>query len=410
MRLSRILPVLLLQFFVLAPSSADDRITVGNDAYLSGNNTIATGASSRDAFFSGFNVDVQGRVEKDLHAAGFDVDVNAPVAGDSYAAGFSVDVTEPVGDDFTAAGCNIYLRERAAIGGNARITGCSIVIDSPVSGSLTAATGDLTLNGVIAGDALITVNTMKFGSSARINGNLTYHAREPIAIPAAVIAPERVRFQKIEVSSTVEQWRRSGERNLPMVWPSFLALLSAFALTILFLVLIAAVLSAFMPRQMALWKGEALAAPIKTLALGVLGLSMSVGLVPVSAMTLVGIPLIPFAMLLILVLWIVGYIVGAYALTSRLMAAFPSIPDSMGGRIVALAAVVTILALLNFIPVIGWLINLAVLFAGLGAMVMKAARDLTRQEPHVDQTDTINPNISQAEPAPPATRRRRRQA
>jgi hypothetical protein len=166
-----------------------------------------------------------------------------------------------------------------------------------------------------------------------------------------------------------------------------------------FLVAIAAVLFAFAPRKMGVWTSESIASPVKSMTLGVLGLSASIGLIPVSAMTLIGIPLIPIAILVSVAIWIIGYIVGTYALAARITSAFREVPKSTGGRLLLLALAIVVATLLNFIPVIGWLINLALVFLGLGAMVLNSARAITHQ-------DTIVPTLAIPEsriqsPAPP---------
>ena len=91
---------------------------------------------------------------------------------------------------------------------------------------------------------------------------------------------------------------------------------------------------------------------------------------------------IPIAMLAIMALWIAGYIVGAYALSMRVLASFREAPATAAGRVVTLAVGLVITALLNFIPFLGWIINLAVVFLGLGAIVGRFLRRLVlRDEP-----------------------------
>jgi hypothetical protein len=369
-----------LPFGVLLSSSAfsGERMVVGGDTYVSGSSVTLTDPSPRDALLSGFTVDVSGKVEKDVTAAGFNVDIDAPVGRDVYAAGFSVDVTQPVTEDLSAAGFNIHVGNQATIGGNARLAAGTIVIDAPVSGSLVAAGGSLTINGIVSGDARLTSNNLSFGKDAKINGVLTYYATAPITIPASVIAADRVHFEKLEVANAVNAVSETMRPDMPRFWPAIVTgIISAFALTIAFLVAFAAILFAFAPNQMELWKEEALKSPIKTIVFGVLGLSMTVGLVPVGAMTLIGIPFVPIAILAAIVFWIVGYIIGAYAFVWKIVSAFRAPPTTNLGRLFALALGFICIAALNFIPIIGWLFNLAIVFLGLGAIIFQAARKFT---------------------------------
>lgn len=361
-------------------AQAGERLNIGGDAYVTGTSASLAEASPRDAFLSGFSATLTGRVEKDVAAAGFDVNIDAPVGGDVYAGGFSLDFAQPIGEDLTAAGFNIHLRDAAPVAGNARLSAGSMVLDGPIAGSLVAAAGSLTLNNTIAGDARLTVGKIEFGPAAKINGTLTYSARAPLEIPAGVISPDRVHFEKLDVTDTVGTVGDTMQRGMPRLWPTFFAVLFAVIFSIAFLVVAAAVLFAFMPDRMERLKDDAIAAPVRSMVLGVLGLSASIGLVPVSAMTLIGIPLIPIAMLAIMALWIAGYIVGAYALATRVLAAFRETPATAAGRIFTLAVGLVVIALLNFIPFLGWIINLAVVFLGLGAIVGRILRRLVLRD------------------------------
>ncbi len=363
-----------------APAFAQDAVVVGGDTYVSGSNASLDTVAGRDAYLSGFSVDVSQRVEKDIGATGFDIDVSAPVGGDAYLGGFSIEVDQTVGEDLTAAGFNIQTKKGAAVAGNARFAAGTLAIDGPVAGSLVATAGSLALNASIAGDARVVVGSMTFGPDAKIAGRLTYSSTKPIAIPASVIDPARVTFEQLNVSEEIEKARDTVNDTVPVFWWTMGGAIFVFAVSIAFLVALSAALLSFMPDRMESLRTEAIRAPVKTASLGILGLSMSIGLVPVSAMTLIGIPLIPFAMLLSLVLWIVGYIIGTFALSTRILEAFRSEPLSLAVKLLALAFGFTVLAILNFVPIVGWLINLGVVFLGLGSMILRAARNLTRDE------------------------------
>jgi hypothetical protein len=270
-----------------------------------------------------------------------------------------------------------------------------------------ASAGDLTLNGTVTGDALLTAGTMNFGPNAKVGGTLTYYAAAPITVPASVAAPERVRFVKLEAGAAATSVGETAKRALPGFWPTLAGALAAFALVIAFLVAVSAVLFAFAPRMMEGLKDEALSAPVKVMALGILGLSMAVGLVPVSAITLIGIPLVPIAILLAIALWIMGYLAGAYALAARMTAGFRAPPTGLGGKLVIVGLTVIVLAVLNFIPIIGWLINLAVVFLGLGAIMMRAARAITKNGEE-EETVVIVPQPPPAAAASPGTPRAKR--
>jgi hypothetical protein len=383
MQCHKLFLILLLSCTSVIPAKAQGPTVVGGDTFVSGTNAALSAPAARDAFMTGFAVDVTQNVQHDLGAAAFDLDVSAPVGGDAYLAGFSIEVDQPISEDLTATGFNIHVSQNAPISGNARLAGGTVTVDGPLAGSLIATAGTLTLNGPITGDARLLVQSLTFGSGAKINGRLTYSATKPLSIPTSVIDPARVTFQQLATQDGVETAREVVKENVPVFWWGLTGALVAFAVSIAFLTALAAALLAFMPERMEALRSEAIRAPVKTMALGVLGLSMSIGLVPVGAVTLIGIPLMPIALLSAIVFWVLGYVIGAYALTTRIFEGFQVTPLTMGTKLLALALGFVILALLNFIPVVGWLLNLAIVFLGLGSIVMRAARSIVHEEPTV---------------------------
>lgn len=360
--------------FTLAPARAQEGVAnLGGDAFASGSSLELSTGSPHDLFAAAFSAELGGRVEGDLHATGFDVEIESQVGADLYAVGFSVDVGGPVGSDLTVTAGNFSLRSSASVAGNARIFAGAATLDAPIAGALMAKAGSLELNGTVAGDAELTVGDITFGPEAKIGGTLTYFAREPIDIPPTVAPAERIRFQKLEPGGLFDGMRDHMERPFRSFWPSVFGLLSFFVVTIAFLVFVAAVAHAFAPYTTQQMRAQAVEHPFRSILLGGLGLSMLVGLVPVSAVTLIGIPLIPIVILLIVVVWIAGYLLGVYAVAWRVSTAFSSTPASLTGQLLVLTVGLIVFALLNFIPFFGWLANLVVIFLGLGALLQRGA-------------------------------------
>ncbi|AZN71894.1 hypothetical protein D5400_11975 [Georhizobium profundi] len=360
-----------------AAHAQEGPIDVGGDRFISMSSVDTSAGSTRDMFAAGFSTRVSARVEGDLHAIGFDVELDGPVGADLYAAGFSVEIDAPVGSDLTASAGDLELRSGAEVEGNARITAGSARLDGPIAGSLMATAGSLQLNGTIAGDAHLAAGAIAFGKEARIGGTLTYSAPKPIDIPSSVVPSERVRYEKL-LPGMMDEMRSRLHEPFREIWPSILSVLAFFVLTIAFLVLVAAIAHAFAPRTTDTLRAQTVRHPFRSILLGGLGLSMLIGLIPVSAMTLVGIPLIPIVVLSILVVWVVGYLLGVHALTWSIAHAFSSAPTRPLGQLFRLTIGLICLALLNFIPFLGWLANLTVIFLGLGALMQYGAERVSR--------------------------------
>ena len=348
----------------LAAAEEVERAVLGGDTFVAGGDASLDTPVDRDAFLSGFSVEADAAIAEDAHLSGFNVEISAPVGGDLYAAGFSIDVDAGVGGDLTVAGFKIKIDNDADIAGNARLAARTITLESTVAGSLIAAAQTLTLNGAVAGDVDFSGAGLEFGDGATIAGSLTYRAPKEIDIPASVISADRVQYRTLKLPGAVSDVTKAMERRFPSAWGFFFGSVMVLA----FLVVIAALLLAFTPQSVERLREAAMRRPWTAILFGFLGLAMLIGLVPVSAMTLVGIPLVPIVLLAIVVVWITGYLLGVYALAVRVITAFREIPDTLAARLVVVVIGLIAVAVVNFIPVIGWMLNLVILFLGLGTL------------------------------------------
>lgn len=367
------LPFFLMALMLYSSVIAHGDENIGGDVYVGGTSPTLSVDLPRDAFAAGFSVSANSDVAGDVHLSGFDVDAAGTVGGDLYAAGASVSVKGPVRDDASVSGFSVRFENGASVGGNARIAAGSMILDAPFGGSLAAAAGKIELNSQISGDARLIAADIEFGSDARIGGILTYSAPEEIDIPASVVPAERVRYKPIDTGLIGEGF----EGKIPSFWPSFFGIVGAFILALAFLMAVAAVFLAFLPETVDRLRGRVIQKPGTALLSGFLGLSMLIGLVPVSGMTLVGIPFIPIVLLILFAAWTLGYLLGVYAVSYRVYEAFRTEPDSLGMKLLTVAAGLIVFAVLNFIPFAGWLINLAVVLLGLGSMTLFIADRLS---------------------------------
>lgn len=361
-----------------SPALAQERLILGGDIYSAGSQVVLSEPAPRDVVMSGASVDVTARTEGDALLGGFSVDIEAPIGKDLYAAGFSVNVEQPIGEDLTATGVNIRVRRNAVVGGNARLLGARISLDGQVAGSVLAAGGSVRINSVIGGDVRVATGDLSFGPDARINGTLTYSAPEPIEIADNVIAAERVLFQKLEAPSASEIVDGAVREPLRGFWPSFLGIAFGFVVTIAFLTLLAAVLLALTPATVERVRRETATAPFRSLGVGVLTLAALIGLVPVAAITIIGIPLIPVVILAIVAMWIVGYLLGVYVVAWRIAAGFRDLTPNNGTRLIVIVIGLVAVAVLNFIPFVGWLLNLALVLLGIGGIAVQMLARLSR--------------------------------
>lgn len=339
----------------------------GGDRFVAGAAVTETLDDTGDAFVAARTAAANGAVGGDLHVSGFDVSVGAETSEDLYAVGFSVEIRGSVAEDLTAAGFSIRTGPSSETEGNARLFGSSVTINGPVRGALTATGADIILNAEIAGDVRLVAGTISFGPDAKIGGALTYSSASEISIPERVVPADRVSFQRISPMDARDAWQ-DMRRDMPVL-PSFMSMLFGFLVSLFFFLVLAAVMLTFMPLRLDSMSKQVTEAPGKSILLGVIGLSMLFGMVPITALTIVGLPFVPIVLLAIVVVWTLGYALGAYSIAMRLWTGFGDDEDPATiVRLVVFGGAITVIALLNFIPFVGWVVNYTLVLLGIGGI------------------------------------------
>ncbi|MGJ5621104.1 hypothetical protein [Sulfitobacter sp. MF3-043] len=339
----------------------------GNDTFFAGGQVSETIDARGDTFLAARSAQVHGATQGDLHVSGFDVSVSADATEDLYAIGANVVIRGAVAEDLSAAGFSVRTEKTSQTEGNARLMGNTVTIEGPITGVLSVMGRDVILNAPIKGDARILAQTLSFGPDAIVSGTLTYSTQEKIAVPERVAPAERVVFEAIKDAHLWEAWEDMG-KDMP-AFPTFASLLFGFVISLLFFLVLGALMLGFVPKRLSKMRKSIAAAPGQTLMLGVIGLSVLFGMVPITALTIVGLPFVPIVVLAIVVAWTLGYALGAYSVAMRIWAGFGGAPEpSNVARLLIYAGAIIFIALLNFIPFVGWVANYTLVLLGIGAM------------------------------------------
>jgi hypothetical protein len=153
------------------------------------------------------------------------------------------------------------------------------------------------------------------------------------------------------------------------IFPTFASMFFGFLISLLFFLVLGALMLGFMPKRLETMRMGIASAPGKSLLIGVIGLSMLFGMVPITGMTIIGLPAVPIVVLAIIVAWVFGYALGAYSIAMRIWSAFGSTEEPGNvTRLLVFAGAITLIALLNFIPFVGWIANYTLVLLGVGAM------------------------------------------
>jgi cytoskeletal protein CcmA (bactofilin family) len=151
---------------------------VHGDLILAAGNAMITGDILDDALILGGSVSVLGLVGDDLRIAGGQVAVGGSVGG-----------------ELVAAGGDVSILPDADIEGDLYVAGGEVTIDGTVRGDVFFTGGRLTLNGVVLGDVRASLKKeLRVGESAVVGGTLRYGAPREAELPGGFVSAGRVLF------------------------------------------------------------------------------------------------------------------------------------------------------------------------------------------------------------------------
>jgi hypothetical protein len=336
-------------------------LIIAQDRYLTGASLSFDGPAVTDLFMAGNVVLVSAPVGGSAHLAGRRVAVEAAVAGDLFAMGYSVTVTAAIGGDASVTGYELAL---APVTGNLRAAGSEVTVDA-VGGYALVTGEDITLQGVITGDAVLVAEDITFGPAAQVGGMLTIYAEDP----ASVTVPETVApAARVKVEQAAQYDGNEWSDKMPMQVPVW-RIVTGFLAGVLISGLIAAMVIAIAPQAVQNWRTLALAHPGRAIWSGFLVTSALAGSGFVLMLTLVGVFLLPVMLILTILAIFAGYALGSYVLGVGLWLGIGrNMPDGLLGKF-GLACLGAFLAGLAWlVPIAGWFFVLGLTMLGIGTL------------------------------------------
>lgn len=314
-------------------------------------NTVTVGASETvddDLVISGGTVRVLGRVTGDVVAAGGDVEVSGPVGGDAILAGGNVKVRGPVRGSLYVATGDLTLS--APVTRNALVAAGSVTADrgAAVGRDLTASAGNITVGSRIGRNLQVSTGNLTLTDNARVGGDLLAQTSSPSIAAGAVIAGRR------QISQAERPHAGRGAAGW-VLWQ----LLSGLGLLLAGLLFVAVAPHLTEQAEVALRTR-----PWASLLAGLVVLLIGGPLFILLLLTIIGIPLA--------FIWLALYFTAIFLspiflaiLVGRLVWRHPS-----GNLFTALLIGIALFILVRLIPILGFLVTLAAMLFGLGAVVL----------------------------------------
>lgn len=350
-------------------AQADDQdknhiMEIGQDVFAAGRTVTVDSTGHADVFAAGAKVTVSSDITGSAHLAGRRVTASGAVGDNIYGAAQDIALTGDVAGNATFAAQDIDIT--GSIGGNARLTGSEIVINAPIGGYALVTGEEVTINGTIAGDLSLMVDTVDFGSGAKVSGKVIVFEEQTgdITIPTSVASEGQIERHK------TKDWEAHAEK-MPSVF-SLRHAIGSFVFGVMIVAATAAAIAAVAPDTMAAMRRRILDKPGRAMAVGFVAQSALIGSGILTAMTLIGLLLTPALILLAIVVAWLGYVVASYALGVGLLnAAGWDIPTTAGDRAIRAAVGAVAAGIVSLIPIFGWICVLALLLCGVGALAAR---------------------------------------
>jgi hypothetical protein len=317
---------------------------VGDDANLFGGQATLDANVAGDALTMAGNLLLEGGIKGNLRAVGGRIVVHNRIDGNAAIIGGRIDV-----------------RDGAQIMGKATMAGGKLYVAGKFDRTLKAAAREIVIAGQIAGDVRLTAKEITVLPSARIGGDLIYRSPEAIRIHDNA---------KIAGDVTFVQSDLMGEGEGGMF-----ALVGGFHLmTVLGLVLVAAVLVLVFPRLFPAIDRRLVSRPWPSLAVGLGVLVAGPVLIPLLMFTGVGMLLALILGAVYFLVVIIGIFASTFVIGRKALALARHHPGTSALHRVGTSALgLVLLGVIALIPVLGVIVAALAAALGIGALTLETA-------------------------------------
>jgi len=354
-----LLAILLMTFTAVTVLAFDARygdiITVASgevidsDLYVAGGTIIIDGTINGDLIAAGKIIRVNGPVNGNIIAAGGTVDINGEVTHAVRIIGETLNISGTIGRDLLVAGEEVSLASTAEIGSD-----------------LLLGAGTALIDGLIKGDINSGVESLTIASTASIQGKLTYISENEANIQSGA----QIRGPITHKLPDVKERLAVGTHRLPdvkerLTLVGFWGRVIGFLMTLVFGIII--VLLA--PRRMKAVTESIRTRPWASLGWGVIILIFTPIAAGIVCITIIGLPL---GLITLVLYGIAIYLTQLFAglLIGQLIIGSSKGVETRAALVGALALGLAILSLLRLIPYLDFVIGLATVLFGLGAILV----------------------------------------
>ena len=340
-------------------TSLDAGKTVKGPGFYSGNIVQIDGTVDGSVFAAGQEIRVNGIINGDLITAAEEINISGTVKGNLYSAARIINISGQVEGDALGAAQEIRILKDAELGRDALMAANKIVQTGTIKRQFFAAAQNIVIDGQIRDDAILHVEKLEFTEKAVIGGSLAYSSSQKASTEKAQISGKTTWTEVAE-----KQGRSPRATPATNYGRQLIRLLIGLAGALLIWYLV----KLWRPRLWSETSRQIGEQPLKTIGVGALALITTPILAIILMVTVVGIPLGIILALTYAVIIYLAKIIAAVFIGSLLAQKF-SWPQLHKGVWLVLLGL-CIIAVMTRIPLLGFLSWLAIVFAGLGSVIL----------------------------------------
>jgi len=343
------------------------RDIVNDDLYTAGQSVQIAARVHGDVTAAAQRISIEETVDGDINAAAEIVTLSAPVGDDVRAAGRLITLSAAVGDHIIAAGESITISSKASVQGWAKLAGRQVTVLGDIGKHLTVVAQHAVIGGKIQGDVEVMADTIVILSTANINGKLIYRSPNKPDIQSGAV-----------INGAIEQQPIPIEDAGPAALKVAVGILLVSGMALLIFGITYSLLFPHFSLISARTLGEQ---PLRSIGLGVVVLLVTPFIIFLLMMTVVGYLLALCLLAVFLILLLLGIVTSVlYIADLGLRRMFKKTQTSKGKRILAFMVASIICAILVLIPILGGILLVLMLIAGMGALQIQLWRHYSAAE------------------------------
>lgn len=340
------------EVYTLSPS-----VRINDNFYVLGGDVTISGMVVGDSVSIGSTIKSDGTVNEDVLYFGGEINLLGKTLGDARLVGGDVKVDSYVGGDLIVLGGTVNITENAKIEKSGAIAGGEVNMKGVIGKSLRVVAGKAMIDGEVEGNFDFYGGELTVGSNAKIYGDLKVEGDSKVNISEGAMIKGKVTY--------IERNFLNVDRNKMRDFFGFAVLFRLIILTVAIL----ALLYVF-PKKIQKITSIGVSSFGKSFLIGLISFILIPLCIVILASTIVGIfvavlTLLVFMISILLSVLLSGVVFGS--LLYKFYSKTKECPDSITWKIAVPG--VTLLSLLNFIPVIGVLVNCVIFIASFGSVI-----------------------------------------